>query len=412
MTTEHVLVVGTGREFPARFREAGAETSVIVRVESLHKVREPALNRRVIGVRADAPDEEWVALAAAAHAVHPFTRIATVGEREQDRCAAIGAALGLYTHSVETVALVHDKLRMREKLADLDIDSTAFVFADAESDVLAFFRANGPCVVKPIEGAGSAGVALVRAVEDVPAAWVRASGSHEGIPAAGVIVEQFHDGNQYSVEGFAEAGEHVTVSVTRKYSDPSTFVELGHVAPAPLTAAKRSAIEEYTNRVLAALGVEFGPTHTEIVLGADGPRLIETHVRFGGDDIPSLTLDVTGVDLSDCVVRQTLGEKVLPSIRSSSGQGSSAIWFAALAGSGVLADVSGQDEALAVDGVTSVQLLAKPGAVLDGLASSESRVAQVRAVADSPSAAIEAAREGVRRLGFLVRAKAHDGATV
>ena len=415
MTTEHVLIVGTGREFPARFRAAGAETSVIVRVESLHKVREPALNRRVIGVRADAPDEEWIALAAAAHAVHPFTRIATVGEREQDRCAAIGAALGLYTHSVETVALVHDKLRMREKLADAGVDSTAFVFAISEDDVRAFFAAYGPCVVKPIEGAGSAGVALVGSTEDVPAAWLRASGDHEGIPAAGVIVEQFHDGDQYSVEGFAEAGEHVIVSITRKYSDPSTFVELGHVAPAPLSAADRAAIEACTNRVLAALGVEFGPTHTEIVLGAHGPRLIETHVRFGGDDIPELTLDVTGVDLSDCVVRQTLGEKVLPSIRASlsaGDRGSSAIWFAALAGSGVLESVIGQDEASAVDGVKAVDLLAKPGAVLDGLASSESRVAQVRAVASEPADAVAAAREGVRRLGFLVRARAHDGATV
>ena len=70
------------------------------------------------------------------------------------------------------------------------------------------------------------------------------------------------------------------------------------------------------DRVLDALGVEFGATHTEIVLGDAGPRVIETHIRMGGDEIPALAFDATDVDLADCVVRQTVGEKVLPEIRA------------------------------------------------------------------------------------------------
>ena len=65
---EHVLVVGSGRDLPARVRRArpGTETSVICRLEFVAKLRELTEHTRVIAVRDDAPDEEWVALAIAA----------------------------------------------------------------------------------------------------------------------------------------------------------------------------------------------------------------------------------------------------------------------------------------------------------------------------------------------------------
>ena len=77
------------------------------------KLRELTEHARVIAVRHDAPDDEWVALARAAHELHPFTRIATFGETDQDRCAVIGEALGIVTHSPRTVELVYDKREMR-----------------------------------------------------------------------------------------------------------------------------------------------------------------------------------------------------------------------------------------------------------------------------------------------------------
>ncbi|MDV7267582.1 carboxylate--amine ligase, partial [Rhodococcus oxybenzonivorans] len=94
--SEHVLVVGSGRDLPSRVRSAlpGTQTSVICRLDFVAKLRQLTEHARVIAVRHDAPDEEWIALARAAHARHPFTRIATFGERDQDRCAAIGEALG------------------------------------------------------------------------------------------------------------------------------------------------------------------------------------------------------------------------------------------------------------------------------------------------------------------------------
>ncbi|WP_320069466.1 hypothetical protein [Micromonospora sp. RTGN7] len=164
------------------------------------------------------------------------------------------------------------------------------------------------------------------------------------------------------------------------------------------------------------LGVEFGATHTEVVLTADGPRVIETHVRMGGDEIPALAHDATGVELAEYVVRQTVGEEVLPQLRTSLAAApagrSSAIWFAAAPAAGVLTAVEGTELAAEVPGVTEVRLLVEPGAKLAALASSDDRIAYARAVSDSPGAALAAARQAVELLEFQIRSRATTGPTV
>ncbi len=338
---EHVLVVGTGRDFPARLRAArpGTRTTVICQLDYVGKVRNPGANARVLGVRDDAPEQEWIDLAAAVHAIDPFTRIGTFGERDQGHYAAIAHALGLRAHTPETVRLVHDKEAMRARLRDRGVDATACARVSGPDELRAFVRSTGsPCVVKPVSSSGSAGVTKVAHESELSEAFERAARSYLGLSNTGVLVEEFLEGPQFSVEAFSEAGEHVVIAVTRKFSDPATFVELGHVSPADLPADAVSAIGTYVTSVLDVLGVEFGPTHSEVVLTAGGPRLIETHVRMGGDMIPTLTLEATGVDIDVCATRQTLGEKELPGIRArpadGGGRGCSAIRFASVAARG------------------------------------------------------------------------------
>ncbi|WP_151770293.1 ATP-grasp domain-containing protein [Streptomyces abyssomicinicus] len=416
---EHVLVVGTGRDFPARLRAAlpGTRTTVICHLDYIGKVQDPGANARVIGVRGDAPDDEWIALAAAAHAVDPFTRIGTFGERDQGRYAAIAEALGLQAHSAETVTLVHDKAAMRARLAERGVDTTAAARVGDLAALRDFVRAaGGPCVVKPVSSSGSAGVAKVSGESDLASAFELAAGSYLGLTSAGVLVEEFLTGPQFSVEAFSEGGEHVMIAVTRKYSDPATFVELGHVSPADVPADTRAEIEAYVTTVLEAVGIEFGPSHTEVVLTPTGPRVIETHIRMGGDMIPTLALEATGVDIDDCTARQALGEKVLPGIRArlaeASGRGCSAIWFASVAAPGTLEEIMGLEEARALSGVTEVEPMARPGAEVGALESSESRIAYARALAPTEDEAVRAAKAAATALEFRLRVRTPDIETV
>ena len=225
-------------------------------------------------------------------------------------------------------------------------------------------------------------------------------------PPVQVVVEAFLAGVQYSVECFSEQGEHQVVTITRKYSDPVSLVELGHVMPAPLEPAEQEAIGEHVGRALDALGVEFGPTHTEIVLTQAGPRIIETHLRFGGDHIWDLVTDATGVDLVKNQWRQMIGEKVLPGIRATLQDEDrptrcQAIWFASTQASGVLVEITGLDGPHP-EGVT-VKYPLPPGTELHGLQSSYSRLAQARASAETADEAVALARQAIERLEVVVR---------
>ncbi|MEV6600447.1 ATP-grasp domain-containing protein [Actinoplanes sp. NPDC051346] len=407
---EHVMVFGSGGDMPARFRAAGPEivTTLMCRLDHIPRLLDPTGHERVVALPADASDAEWVDMARAVHATQPVTRIAMFGEHDQDRAAVVGAALGLATHPVEVVHRVHHKEAMRRRLRETGVEEVPAVLVTDAGGIRDFGAACGfPCVVKPVGGTASFGVSMVSDPSGADVAFSRAAGEHDGVRLKEVLVERFFVGDQYSVEGFSEGGEHVVAAITRKYSDPRTLVELGHALPAPLDDAQRGEISAYVARVLDALGVEFGPTHTEIVLTADGPRIIETHLRAGGDDIFAMVADAVGVDLLDFQVRQTLGEKVLPEIRAvledaERPRRCDAIWFATAPAAGELVEITGAEPTVEYPHVLP-KALVRPGAVLTGLGSSYSRLAQARAHATDAESALSAARDAVGRMRFLTR---------
>lgn len=411
--TEHVLIVGGGREIPGLIRDVGGPdvaTTILCRTDLVSKIRTPARHHRILALRSSAPDEEWIAVAAAVHARVPFTRVGTFGERDQDRAAVVAEALGLHCHTPRTIAYVHNKLAMRHRLAEVGVEVTpAAMVADAIA-LRAFISEYGtPCVVKPVQGAGSFGVSVVRQPDDIAAAFERACRDFDVIPDKGVLVERFHEGPQFSVEAFSEHGEHEILVVTGKYSEPVGFVEIGHVMPADIDARQAEEIHAHVREVLDALGISFGVTHTEIVLTTDGPRVIETHVRPAGDEIPYLVKNVTGVDIVDCVVRQTLGVPVLDEIREtlaapSADRLAEAIWFAVPAARGTLIAVEGLEEVSASPGVITAEVLLQVGDQIGSLDSSESRAAFVRAQGRDAAEAVKRAQEAVAGLSFIVRA--------
>ncbi|MGL5858932.1 MAG: ATP-grasp domain-containing protein [Angustibacter sp.] len=408
--SEHVMVFGSGGDMPARFRAAAPEvaTTLMCRLEHIPRLPDPTGHARVVALPYDAPDEEWVELARAVHARHAVTRVVMFGEHDQDRAAVVALALGLPTHHPAVVRQVHDKEAMRRRLLEAGVEEVPAALAASPDDVRAFGADHGwPCIVKPAGGTASFGVAVAHADADAEAAFARAAAEHDGVRMRTVLVERFLTGEQYSVEAFSEHGEHVVAAITRKYSDAESLVELGHVLPADLGAEQHTTITGHVGRVLDALGVEFGPTHTEVVLTPAGPRTIETHLRPGGDDIFAMVEDAVGVDLLGLQVRQVLGETVLPAIRQALTDPAhtrrcEAIWFAAPPVTGELIEATGVEPSSEHPDVTP-KLLTPTGTQLGGLASSYSRLAQARAHAADPQTALAAARGAVERMRFLTR---------
>jgi biotin carboxylase len=101
-----------------------------------------------------------------------------VWEHDQDRAAAVGAALGVATHSPQTVRLVQDEHAMRARLREAGIDDTPAVRVTGEAELVGFGRLYGyPYVVEPVAGTASFGVSVVGNSHEAPAAYRRRPGS-------------------------------------------------------------------------------------------------------------------------------------------------------------------------------------------------------------------------------------------
>lgn len=262
---------------------------------------------------ADFSDETALrALIAETARAHDVDLVLHLGsEASMGPVAAEAEALGLAPNPAEAVRSLNDKAAMRRMLNAAGLSPVEARRASTVGEVREVLRdAVLPVIVKPAALAGSRGVALIRCPEDVDewAERVRA-----GSLAGPYLVEDFLDGPEFSVETLSAGGVHTVVGITAKRTSGAPgFVETGHVFPAPLPAADRAAVERLVTALLDLAGYAFGPAHTEVILTAAGPRIVESQARLGGDRIPLLIETATGFDIESWIFRALAGEPVAP----------------------------------------------------------------------------------------------------
>ena len=356
----------------------------------------------------DASGDEYVNLASYLHAEKPFDAISCFHDGYQEIAIRIAEALGIEMKlRLETLHNVMNKDRTRAVLRAAGLDSTVFMLIDSEEDFLPKVEQLGfPLIMKPHNATASAGVSIIRNAVEAAQAVDYYERTKNKYPA---MLERFHEGPEFSVEGFSENGEHRILAITRKYVDQSSRVEIGHLSPAPLEDEDEAKIGKYVVDVIEALGITDGPSHTEIILSNDGPQFIETHTRGGGDYIWELLRLSTGINLTSITAKQSIGESVLGSTRRDGSEKKySAIWFL-FPGEGVegrLHDVANVPAAEALDGVHDVSILMDRGERVGPVRNSFDRIAKVIAVSDDPEKAVDIAKAGTAMLRVDLMAEA------
>src|SRR4029079_12563216 len=85
------------------------------------------------------------------------------------------------------------------------------------------------------------------------------------------------------------------IGVTAKHlGHLPSFVECGHDFPSPSGAER--VVRLLAGAALKALGLGFGPAHTEIRVGPRGPVVIEVNPRLAGGRRPTLVRPATARD--------------------------------------------------------------------------------------------------------------------
>lgn len=104
------------------------------------------------------------------------------------------------------------------------------------------------------------------------------------------VIEAKVEGPMFSVESLLLDGRALFENVTRKILDPSIFaVEMGHIVPCPDSPGgqETAALLEAQRLLREAVDAGTGVLHSEWIMTAQGPYLVECAGRAPGDSSPS-----------------------------------------------------------------------------------------------------------------------------
>ncbi|MEV6345222.1 ATP-grasp domain-containing protein [Actinoplanes sp. NPDC051851] len=215
------------------------------------------------------------------------------GELSAVTAAAVNQELGWPGTPPATQLAFKDKAALRSLVGDRAGAPVAYTVCRSPADLpAAAARIGYPVVAKPVDGSGSAGVRLLTNPAEAELA------ARELTAGTPYLVEEYLTGTEYSVEATSSAGRHRVLAITEKLTTGApSFVETGHTLPVHLPEQHAAAITALVAATLDAAGYRNGPSHTEVMLTATGPRLIESHGRPGGDRISDMLALALGEDV-------------------------------------------------------------------------------------------------------------------
>lgn len=207
----------------------------------------------------------------------------------------IAQKLGLVSNSIECTLVTTNKALMRKRLSEANLPCPAYKCINKISEV----ETNNlkmPVIVKPVDRSGSRGIKKVeRQVELFPAI----ERAFQDSLCKEVIVEEFIEGKEVSVEMISWKGEHHYLAITDKVTsgDPY-YVEIEQHEPATVSEDLEKKIIKITKKCLDALEVEYGASHTELLITSkDEIYVVEVGARMGGDHIGAKLVHLsTGYD--------------------------------------------------------------------------------------------------------------------
>ncbi|MFI3224599.1 ATP-grasp domain-containing protein [Streptococcus suis] len=303
--------------------------------------------------------------------------------------AKVAEELKLVAISKKSAIKATNKAEMRKALKKNNVPIPHFYVASTYNDFLnavtSITNLGMKCIIKPIDNSGSRGIQLI---EDLSETALKEAFSYsKSYSRSGeIMVEEFMEGQEVSVETVSISGECKVIQITDKITTGAPhFVELGHSQPSQLSPLEQEKIMEVAVAANKAIGINSGPSHTEIKLTEAGPKVVEIGARLGGDNITTKLVPLsTGIDLVEICIRIAIGEE--PEIPKSFQRGAAIRYFRQQ--NGVLQDIKGLEFAKELEGIEQISLMYKNGEKITEIINSTSRLGFVIASGKDASEAI------------------------
>ena len=321
---------------------------------------------------------------------------------------AVGAAarladrLGLPGAGLPAGDIFRDKHQMRQLAAANGIANPVHRLVSSPGEAEKFFaEVGGRCVLKPTNRQASSGVQFIDESGQIAKCWSHTAEpdtSQPGTPT-GVLIEKALTGPEFSVELLVSAGRVVFRNVTAKRLVPGRFpVELGHTVPAPITAELRTKLLASAEALAAAARFGSGILHSEWIVQAGVPTLVECAARLPGDSISTLISMAYEFRFIEVYLRVLRGDQLTLPARASA---AAAVEFLTAPPGRVVA-VDGVHQATRSPGVVDAQVNVEPGAQVRVVTSSDDRVGQIMAFGETPTEAETNARTAANAIQVTV----------
>lgn len=355
------------------------------------------------------PEAEFPKVARFAEA-YPLDAVVPIDDDTVILGALAAQRLGLPFHPPEAARATRSKYQLRQVLSEEGLPSPAFRLLAAEEDPAKLSRTVGyPCVLKPTFLSASRGVIRADDEAEFQAAFQRvaailkepAAAERGGAEAGMILAEDYIPGAEVALEGLMIRGELHTLALFDK-PDPLEgpfFEETIYVTPSRLPRERQEEIIRQAGRAARALGLREGPVHAEFRLNEKGVWPLDIAGRsIGGRCAEALSFG-EGLPLEVLILCQALGVAP-PSLERE--EEASGVMMIPIPGAGVLRGVEGKEEALAVPGVTAVEIAIHPGGRVAPLPEGERYLGFIFAKAGTPGEAEEALRQAHACLRFRI----------
>ncbi|MEE0394830.1 ATP-grasp domain-containing protein [Holdemanella biformis] len=387
----------------------------ILQLPAIEKAKEMGLDVLVVDMNPDAVgfkvpgiekeiistiDIQAVISAAKRHRIDGIMTLAT--DMPMRTVAAVAKEMNLIGIDEETALKATNKAEMRKALQVNNVPIPKFYVVsnkDEYKDVVKQF--NVPFIVKPADSSGSRGIFEVKDIHNEDLIVEAYEYCHPFSRVGDVVVEEYMEGPEVSVETLTVNGECHVIQITDKLTTGAPhYVEMGHSQPTMLSKEIAEQISKVAKAANKAIGIKNGPSHTEIIVTKQGPKIVELGARLGGDNITTHLVPLsTGVDMVECCIKIALGE--IPDIKKKWNKGSAIRYFEQHAG--VIDSIEGVDKAEEIDGVQQISIVHGVGEEVTEINSSGERMGFVIAQDVDVDAAIKDCLAALTKINVIIK---------
>lgn len=344
-------------------------------------------------------DIKGVVSAAKKHKIEGIMTLAT--DMPMRTVAAVAKEMNLIGIDEETALKATNKAEMRKALKLHNVPIPKFLVVSNKDEYKeAVKQFTVPFIVKPADSSGSRGIYEVKDITDQELINEAYEYCRPFSKVGDVVVEEYMNGPEVSVETLTVDGLCHVIQITDKLTTGAPhYVEMGHSQPTQFSKEISKKIADVAKAANKAIGIKNGPSHTEIIVTSEGPKIVELGARLGGDNITTHLVPLsTGVNMVECCINIALGIK--PNLDSKWKKGSAIRYFEQH--KGIITEITGIEEAKQIAGIHQISIVHGIGEEIGEVTSSGERMGFVIAQDINAKSAICDCENALKKVNVVI----------